>query len=388
MIPTVSNSAGAETQLLVCCARTHVSPETAARIRALTSAPLDWRNVLAEAKGHSAIPLLARNLRPAPAGVVPPDVAAQLEFSARENAIRCLAHTSELVRIADLLASRAIRTLPYKGPVIAAQAYQDISARQFEDLDVILLQRDIVAADDAIRTLGYEPRFLSLHASDGHAVVPGEYKYFHMSRQTILELHTEATLRHFPAAAPVEEYFERAVPVDLGGKSVNTFSPEDALGVYCVHATKDFWEKLIWSVDIAELLRTFPALDWDSVWRTSERLRAERMVHIGLALAAGILDAPLPREVRARVEGDSRAAALAGEIGRRVLGGDVPQRTAVERFRYRRETVPGFAAGWRYAIRLTLAPAEEDWARVGATSPGSAAHRAIRPFRLLRKYGR
>jgi hypothetical protein len=387
MSATLSSSASAEIQLLVCCARTRVSPEIATRVRELTSALLDWTSVLATARERCVVPLLVRNLQVAAAGVVPESVAAQLESAARENAIRCLAHTSELIRIVDLLASRGIRTLPYKGPVIAAQAYQDISARQFEDLDVILFQRDIPAADEAIRTLGYEPRFAWLHSSNGHGVIPGEYTYLHVGRRTILELHTEATLRHSPVTAPLQEYFERAVSVDLGGKSVETFCAEDALIVYCVHATKDFWEKLIWLVDIAELLRSFSDLDWDSVWRRSERLRAQRMVHLGLVLAAGILDAPLPREVRTRVEGDSRALALASEIGQRLLGRNLPQRTARERFRYRRETIPGFAAGWRYALRLTLAPAEEDWARADAASPPSPIHTVIRPFRLLRKYG-
>jgi hypothetical protein len=388
MSSTTSSSASAETQLMVCCARTHVSPEIAARIRNLAFS-LDWNSVLATAREHGVVPLLARNLRSAAAaGAVPAEVAAQLESAVRANAIRSLAHTSELVRILEPLAAAKIRVLPYKGPVIAAQAYQDISARQFEDLDLILLQRDIAAADEAVRRLGYNPRFGWLHAPNGRAVVPGEYTYFQSERRTILELHTEATLRHFPVTAPVQEYFERAVPVDLGGKTATTFCPEDALVVYSIHGTKDFWEKLIWVVDIAELLRTFADLDWDSVWQRSERLRAHRMVHLGLALAAGLLDAQLPTEVQTRVASDFRALALASEIAKRLLVSNPDQRTAAQRFGYRRATVPGFSAGWRYAIRLTLAPAEEDWEPSEQSSSASPLRRAIRPFRLLRKYGR
>lgn len=388
MNSSFSNFASIEKQLLVCCTRTLPSPEIAARIREIAAAPPDWNCVLDEAKEHCVGPLLAQNLRSAAADLIPPGTIAQLESGVRGNAIRCLAHASELVRAIELLASRGVRALAYKGPVIAAQAYRDISAREFEDLDLILQQRDIPEADDAIRSLGYGPQFAWLHSPGGETIIPGEYKYFHETRRTILELHSESTLRHFPVAAPLPGYFERAVTVDLGGKSVRTFCAEDALVVYCIHATKDFWEKLVWIADIAELLRTFPDLDWDSVWRGSERLRAQRMVHLGVALACGILDAKIPREVKARLEADSRASELAREIGRRLLGRSLPQRTARERFRYRRETVPGFAAGWRYAIRLTLAPAEEDWERSESAVPASSLHRAIRPFRLLRKYGR
>lgn len=387
MTPAFSSFASAESRLLTCCARTSVPREIAASIREIATAPLDWNAVLGHAKEHSVAPLLARNLRSSAPGLVPRDITAQLESAVRANAIRCVAHTSELVRAVELFASRGIRALPYKGPVIAAQAYQDISAREFEDLDIILQQRDVPAADEAIRSLGYEPRFAWLHSSDGKAVIPGEYKYFHPERRIILELHTEATLRHFPVTAPLAKYFDQATPVDLGGQRVHTFCGEDALPVYCIHATKDFWEKLVWVADIAELLRTYSGLDWDSVWRGSERLRAQRMVHIGLALAAGILDAQLPREVQSRVEADSRGTALAIDIGKRLLGRNVPRRTASQRFRYRHETVPGLAAGWRYAIRLTLAPAEDDWEH-GDTAPASPLLKAIRPFRLVRKYRR
>lgn len=387
MNPAFSSFASPANRLLACCARTFVSPEIAARIRQTAATPLDWNTVLDQANEHSVVPLLARNLRFAAPDLIPREAAAQLDAAVRANAIRCLAHTSELVRAVELLASRGIRALPYKGPVIAAQAYQDISAREFEDLDIVLQQRDIPAADEAIRSLGYEPRFDWLHKRNGRDVVPGEYKYFQPARKTILELHTEVTLRHFPVAAPLPEYFERAVTVGLGGKSVQTFRAEDALAVYCIHATKDFWEKLVWVVDIAELLRTFSDLDWDSVWRQSERLLAQRMVHLGLALAAGILDAQLPREVRTRIEADQRAFVLAREIANRLLDRHVPRRTAGQRFRYRRETVPGLVAGWRYAIRLTLTPAQDDWEQTERAAPISRLHRAIRPFRLLRKYG-
>lgn len=389
MNPAFLSFASVETQLLACCARTVVSPDIAARIRELAAAPPDWNFVIAQAQEHSIAPLLARNLRVA-ADIVPTYVAAQLDPAMRANALRCLAQTSELVRVVDLLASQEIRALPYKGPIVAAQAYQDIGARQFEDLDVVLQQRDMPAADALVRSLGYQPRSAWLHSSNGRAVVPGEYSYFHQARQTLLELHTETTLRHFPVQAPVSEFFARATKVDLGGKAVRTFCPEDALPVYCVHATKDFWQKLIWIVDIAEMLRTFSNLDWDSMWRTSERLRAQRMVFLGLALANGILHAPLPRDVQSRVDADSHAPALATQIAQRLLSRDAfaQRQTARERFLYRRQTVPGFAPGWRYAIRLTLAPAEEDWAGTELPSPGSLLHRVSRPFRLLRKYGR
>lgn len=386
MNPALRGSACREKLLLADCAHACVESEIAARLCKTAAGPLDWDYVLAQAREHSILPLVEHNLRPL-AEAVPAPIMAQFEAAARANALRCLAQVSELLRVVDLLESLGIRALPYKGPVIAAQAYGDITARQFADLDIILEQRDVRRAGGAVREIGYAPRYASLHSPDVGRVIPGEYTYVHPARQTILEFHTEATLRHFPVPPRLSEFLERAVNVDLGGRSVRTFCLEDALPVYCIHGTKDFWERLIWIADIAELLRSFPNTDWDSVWRTAETLRADRMLHLGLSLAADVLDAKFQPEVLARVRKDSNAQALASEITRRFLARDTHERSARQRFRYRRDTVPGMAAGWRYALRLTFAPAEEDWEQTQIPPALAPFHAALRPFRLLRKYG-
>jgi hypothetical protein len=383
----ILGSAPPEKQLLVCCARTSTDSDVATRILELASASTDCDSLLAQAAEHSLIPLLARNLLAAAGDTVPQKYAADLRAAQRANAIRCLAQISELVRIVSALESAGIPALPYKGPVIAAQAYRDITARQFQDLDIILLQRDIPRADDVVRGLGYAPRWPWVHSPNAKGVTPGEYNYFNEARQTMLELHTEATFRHFPVPPPLTDFFSRAVPVDLGGQSISTFCPEDALSVYCVHGTKDFWSKLIWVADIAELLRAAPGLDWDAAVRTARQIRAERMLNLGVALAVGMLGATVPPQVLARVKADRGVPELAADIAARFAARDAPEWTARERFHFRRQSVKGLAAGGRYAVRLTLAPAEEDWQGAQQARPASPFYALVRPFRLLRKYG-
>lgn len=385
MEPAFFRSACPEKELLACCARVNLSPGVVARIRDLVAGPLDWDYAIAQARDHSVLPLLQRNLRLAASEIVPRAVLADLESQARANAIRCLAQSSELLRVVDSLGSRGIHVLPYKGPVVAAQAYENIAARQFDDLDIILAQHDIPAAHDVVCGLGYEPRFPWLHSSDARSVVPGEYNYRNAARQTLLELHTEATLRHFPVRAPLAEFFDRAVSVDLGGQNVRTFRAEDALPVCCIHGAKDFWSKLIWVADVAELVRSHGNMDWDAVLRVAERLRANRMLYLGLGLAAGMLDVERLPAIRARVKADRRATAMAAQIAGRLLGRDAPECSAQERFAFRRQTVEGGVAGWRYALRLTFAPSEEDWRQRNAPRAGALTS-LLRPFRLFRKY--
>jgi hypothetical protein len=267
--------------------------------------------------------------------------------------------------------------------VTAAQAYGDITARQFEDLDLIVRQSDIQAADLALRTIGYEPRCPWIHSRRAKGFVPGEYAYFNAARQTNLELHTEATLRHFPVRPKLEELFARVVSIDLGGAAVRTFCPEDALVVLCVHGAKDIWQKLIWVTDVAALLEAYGHLDWQQVRVTTERLRARRMLHLGLVLARDVCGAKLTAEIQARIDRDPAALRLAAGIAARIMGARAEGASALERFRMRRDMVGGMV-GWRYVTRLALSPAEEDKA---IYLPFAPLYGAVRPFRLLRKYG-
>jgi Uncharacterised nucleotidyltransferase len=307
---------------------------------------------------------------------------------ARENAMRCLALSAELIRVMDVLKSRGIPAIPYKGPVAAAQAYGDITARQFEDLDVILRQRDVRVADDAVRSLGYAPKFPWVHsAQPAREIIPGEYNYFHRDRRTIVELHTELTLRHFPVRPDLDALLQRTLKVNVGGREMPTFCPEDALPVLCVHGAKDFWERLVWIADLAEIVRSFPTLNWKFVLCTSRQLRVERMLHVGLALAENVLGAELPAEVSAAVRADSRAGELAADVERRLFSRGASERTAAQRFRFRRDMVQGSFSGWIYSTRLALAPAEEDWQDAWLPRRLAPLYAVMRPLRLLRKYG-
>ena len=377
-----------EKQLLLCCARTKVSSQAAKKVRDLLRYEVDWKLLLAEAHEHSVFPLLERHLRSIAPELIPPAAVEQLKTESKANAVRCLALSGELIRVADALEAERIHSLPYKGPVTAAQAYGDITAREFEDLDVVLRQRDIESAHEVVRKLGYEPRFPSLHAGGKTAsLVPGEYNYSNEERRTILELHTELTLRHFPDRVQLDEFFVRAVEVDLGGRSIRTFAPEDALIFLSVHAAKDFWQKLVWVADVAELIQAHPRMNWPAVMQRARELGAQRMLHVSLALAQDLFDTKLLMEVAASVQADAGAEWGTTWAADNFLLPEPQALSSRARFHFRRKMAPGFFAGWRYSLGLALAPAEDDWTSMRLPRPLAPLYILLRPLRLLRKYG-
>jgi hypothetical protein len=389
MNTSARESASAEKRLLVACARTEIDPGAEREIRELCAAPLDWEFVVNTSAVNSILPLVARNISAIASDLIPANHLERLTKGARANALRCLSLTAELIKVMDLLRGSGVQAMPYKGPVLAVDAYGDVALREFEDLDIIVRQRDMAKVDTIMKGLGYRPNHVWRFGSGASSgVVPGEYDYRDEARGMIVEFHTEFTLRHFPVRPDLEAMARRLVPVAVSGHEIATFAPEDMILLLCVHGSKDFWERISWIADISEFVRSHPRIDWSEVARRADELRAGRMLNLGLALANRMLGAALPSEIAARVNGDTVAGALASDIARRHLLREQAERGAGERFRYRRRMVPGAAAGWRYAMRLTMLPADEDSASMRLPRGLAPLYVVLRPLRLLRQYGR
>jgi hypothetical protein len=388
MTPANENLPCPEKQLLVCCARTQITPEIAASIRKILAGPVDWDYLLWEAEENSITPLLARHLSAVAPGAAPPASQEQLKKSCRANTVRCLYLTAELINILRLFQSQNIPVIPYKGPVLAAQAYGDVALREFEDLDIILRQSDVPKAHKIIVSLGYKPKFdWILSPGAAASVVPGEYNYRDEARRAMVELHTEITLRHFPTKPELDAFIRNLAPVKLSDRDVLTFTAEDLLSMLCIHGSKDFWERLSWIADVNELVQSHPALDWDRVLQFARPLQATRMLNLGLALASTALGLSLPAEVKARVQADRVAREVAGEVRARLLARPFRTLDAAGRFHFRRRMLVENLSGWRYAVRLAVVPSEDDWQMVRLPGALAPLYIALRPLRLLQKYG-
>jgi len=377
-----------EKELLACCAQTRVDSTTAQKISALLKDDLDWDYIFNEAEENSVTPLLGRNLQAFANAMIPAAVLERLKDACRANTIRCLFLTAELTKILDLFRARGIQGIAYKGPALAVQAYGDVTLRQFEDLDIIIRQSDLQKANEVMLGLGYRPRFeWILSSGAASSLVPGEYNYRDEKRRVMVELHTELTLRHFPSVPDLEDFSKRLVAVKLNEREVPTFSVEDALIILSIHGAKDFWERFSWIADVSELVQRYPNLDWDATIQRAEAMDAERMLHTGLLLATGLLGVAVPDKVRRRIQADRAANVVAGEILAGLMSRAYRPLDARGRFNFRRRMRRGRLAGFRYAMRLSVLPAEEDYEMMRLPAQLSPLYVALRPLRLLRKYG-
>jgi hypothetical protein len=345
----------------------------------------DWPVLLELAEEHSVFGLSASRFRECGEGAVPPEVFEELKERYRAQALFTLRLTAEMFRLLDRFSASGVEALVIKGPVLSARCYGDPGLRQYGDLDLIVRDKDILRSTELMMTLGYEPR-VPLTAIQARKI-PGEYVFRQSSTKLLVEFHTELTFRYHPRPLPMEKLFERQVRVKIDAHDVPALSPEDELILISIHGAKHFWEQLSYIADVAAFVSK-QELDWARVRSSAEEVGGERMLNVGLRLAADVLGAPLPENVAALVRSDRAAGLLVGQIMRWLPAAGSAPPGIFARAMFRMRMRGGIFSGPAYLFRLSFSPTEEDWI-AGARNKRHWFLDAVgRPFRLARKYGK
>jgi hypothetical protein len=356
-------------------------------MQSLAAGGLDWLRVMEVALEQYVLPLVSANFAAADSPVAPREWSNGFRIRFDRIARRNLYLSTHLLSILDSFQSAGVTAIPYKGPVLTAQAYGDLALRTFDDLDFLVPHRELARAYNSLCAHGFVPETSQDAIAEGRQA-PGQYLFQKDHGQCVVEIHTERTLRYYPKPLDVDRLLSRVVHIPFCGRRVPTFAAEDLLMLLSVHASKHFWDRLLWVCDVAELVQAQDRFDWDLALDTAQRHACERMVLLGASLAAQLVEAPVPESVVRR----ANEAPHVRELGRRVATSLFRDETAVlglaSRFAFRMRLSQSPLMGLRYCLRLLTSPTQEDRAQTPwATGRLTPVQRALRPFHLLRKYG-
>jgi hypothetical protein len=302
-----------EAELILCCARTQPNAQTTERIRVLLERELDWPTLVGTALVQRVAPLLYTWLSTIRPEAVPTGVLADLEARFLANAERDLLLVAELPRVMTAFESRGVRAIPFKGPLIAAALYQNLALRRFYDLDILVHPYDVLGAKDALRSLGYR--------QEGFAGA-WEWHFMEERGRWPVDLHERVTPRYFPSPASFDELWEKLEPVSLQDIPILTLAPAHLLLVLSLQLAKDCRQckqRLAQICDAAELVRTYPDLDWEFILQRARAIGILRIVLLELQLVNHLLDAPLPEGVLQAVRADRRVRSLADRVNARLF---------------------------------------------------------------------
>ena len=388
--PAISNSVTVtsstlrpEVDLLLLCARARLDEQQTKRIKILASQDLDWDYLLQLADRHGLQPLLHWHLSASGSDAVPRKTQQQLRIAFQRVSALNILLTHELQKLLALFAEHNVTAVPYKGPALALQLYGNVALRQFGDLDLLVHPRDVLRARDLLVRDGYEP--LPALTENQQAVLLRTQCNLPFSRERkrmIVELHWTVSAPSFARPFETENFWSRLVDDKLETTRIKRPAAEDLLLALCIHGSKHLWERIAWIADIAGLITVDPELNWKDLIERARRSGSERMLFLGLLLAANLLEAELPEAVQSELKADAKVGVLVEDVVRDLFNRDLIPSGISGYFLFQWKARRRLRDKLNY-LRFTFTPNEEDLVRLKLPSSLSFLYYLVRPVRLV-----
>jgi len=239
-----------------------------------------------ETTAFQVLPLVSYNL----SRISPGDPDLELIKGVRRHA---WTHNQQLIRLGEAvvteLSEAGIDTLMLKGLSLATLYYPDVGARPMVDLDLLVPRR---SALDAIAVLSQKLDPGTERPMELVEVQHGMPLTDPAGRE--VDLHWYSIWR----SAPDDDFWQAAVPVELGEAPTKALSPPDMLLQVCAHgATWHRTPMIRWIADAVMVLRARPDLDWDRFVTQARKRQLTRTLSGALEHLRAAFDAPVPGDV-------------------------------------------------------------------------------------------
>lgn len=369
---------------LLACAASPFTAGNAETIRTLAVGDLDWKALLNLAEQHGLIPVVYERIADL-GGPIPPEAMKQLKCAFELNARQTLWLTKLLFTLNHLFKEQGIVALPYKGPVLAALVYDNVTAREYSDIDILIRPADVPRAKAALQSAGFRPA-LQLRPREEKAYLATGYEYtFHGPKDpNLIEIQWRVLPRFYAIDFDVAGFIRRSRSIPIEGQVIETLSNEDLLLVLCAHAAKHAWSKLSWIREIADLERS-TKLDWDRVAKQGSELGIRRIVAATFAIANTMLGTKPPVLIQRWIDEDPEAKGIAQQLSRTMRRGEDPEPESLAYFRLMAQVRERRRDRLRFWVRLAITPSWSEWSCIRLPERMFPLYRLVRMARVMRR---
>lgn len=235
---------------------------------------------------HTAVPPALASLTPALAAHFAED-ALYYEFL----------YPQEIAGLLAAYGSAGIPTLLLKGHALGITVYSQPSLRPYGDIDLLVRESDLDAAENLMLRLGYtfsedeHPR--DWYRSQHHHLAP-----FVRTGCLPVEVHRAlVTPGNSREQVDLKALWAAARSLEIGGQPAHILCPEHQLIYLCLHAVNThFFEMGLKALcDVHESV-TQPGLDWDRIVQEARSWHCARQVALMLRLVSDLFHTRLPPE--------------------------------------------------------------------------------------------
>ncbi len=282
---TIDNNS-IEKQLIIYGCQTVIPERQAEEISKLLRSGIDWKFVLNVAQRNAVLPLLSWNLRNRFAELLPDKIRLLLENESQRHLRTNLFLTGKMLELLNCLKANGIDAVPFKGPLLAIQAYGDPALRKYGDLDILVQPLNFKKAADILTENGYEPltSVSWLEKTNWYISRKKDIYFANRVRSVTVELHWKLSGSHFGLPREMNDLWKRLETVDVAGTSVRALSFYDLLIYLCLHGSRHSWERFEWVCDVHELIRSKIDIDWNLLFVKARQFGCENVVALSLRL--------------------------------------------------------------------------------------------------------
>lgn len=281
---------------------------------------LDWEKWQKLLIAHGVYPQVYRQIKASSPAVIPGRVLDDLHRGFLNQTGLNMRLCRELLHLSQGFEMAGIQALPFKGPVLSIQAYDDCFYRFYRDLDLLVSWADFPRLYELMVDSGYRP-VLDLKKSQTTAWARAGQEFVFSKGDMIMDVHF-GLLRGLRWQGFADKTWGEYTRLPLLDGEVPSFSlPGAALSV-CINGMRDGWNRMGQLLDLAALVKN-PRLDRGALASLAREMGVATGLRVGLLLAREFLGLAIPGDLDVPPRLGSRAERLTGLCAGRLRSGTV-----------------------------------------------------------------
>lgn len=278
---------------------------------------INWDKLLKLSARHRVSALLYFGICKSPLKEkIPTEIFEQLKAITFQRTAKNFNQTKELLQLIDLYKLKGIKAIPYKGIVLAQDAYENLASREFSDIDLLINLKDLDSISEIMTGLNYQPEssppdfYWSRYKKNNC-----EFNFdFHENGKRIFHIEPHWTIgkKLQQLQLTLKDFQPFLVEENFLTQKIEKLSPTGLLITTCIHhISKEEWFSLKHVCDIAAILNKFQdKINWNEVFTFCKKHDLEKMLLVGLVVAKETFELKLPVEVTDKFHDQSKIDAL------------------------------------------------------------------------------
>lgn len=304
---SIYNYLNLEQKLIVILCKIKPSPEDLDFLSSSLKKSINWEYIYHFSQNNSISSLVYSNILKYAEENVSDDVLQYFREFSIKNTKKNLFLVTVLGKLVHDLNDLGILAVPYKGPALSYLIYNDITIREFTDLDIFVYKKDINQVNEYLLGNSYNPQF-NMQGHSEHYYLNSRYYYMNFVRKdgnVAIDLHWASADRNYSFSRPLEYYYEKLQSLEFLNHSYKVHGTEDLFLLLCIHGAKHNWSMFNWTTDLANLVAVKPDIDYEYIMEESDDIGCKSMTAFSLGSLKNLFNLDIP-EIKIGLKANKR----------------------------------------------------------------------------------